>query len=363
MKLGIISIGKFLQANLLWLLILAYALGAVWPEAGLWIRGVPGTGAGMGWLLKAMLGALLLNAGLRLDPHQLGRLARRAAVLPTTLGASLIVSGLYVLCLATLVGMWDSAGSTQQIALGLAVVAAMPVAASSTAWAQNADGDLALSLGLLLLSTLCCPLTAALLFRAMATMTSVVAAPDAELLVSQATVVFLTLWVLLPVTCGMALRWAVGASRVDQCKPSLKLINLVILLVLNYANASLALPLVLRRPEPLTLTIVAVLALGLAIASLGAAQLVARIYHLDAPQRASLLFAMVMKNNGAGLVLVATAISRPGPLLLPIIVYNLIQHLTAAVLDYFVLRSRGEPSHAREARGRPECRPNSRDLQ
>jgi predicted Na+-dependent transporter len=63
---------------------------------------------------------------------------------------------------------------------------------------------------------------------------------------------------------------------------------------------------------------------------------------------------MVMRNNGAGLVLVATAIARPGPVLLPIIVYNLTQHLTAAALDHFVIRSRAESPHTREKGGRPE---------
>jgi predicted Na+-dependent transporter len=47
----------------------------------------------------------------------------------------------------------------QNILVGLALVASMPVAGSSTAWSQNTDGDMALSLGLVLLTTLLSPLT------------------------------------------------------------------------------------------------------------------------------------------------------------------------------------------------------------
>jgi BASS family bile acid:Na+ symporter len=48
---------------------------------------------------------------------------------------------------------------------------------------------------------------------------------------------------------------------------------------------------------------------------------------------------MGMKNNGAGLVLVSTTFVLPGPVLLPIIIYNIVQHLAAAVIDRFVLRT------------------------
>ncbi len=310
MKRAITHVGRFLQGNLLWLLILAYVLGAIWPAAGLWIRGAAGTGAGSGWLLKVMLALLLLNAGLRLDVHQLRHLARRATLLGTALGISVIASGLYVLCLAAVVGRWASANTAQEIVLGLAVVAAMPVAASSTAWAQNADGNLALSLGLLLVSTLFSPLAALVILHTTGTVMGSIGMPAIAPLVSQL------------------------------------VINLAILLVLNYANASLALPSVLSRPEPLTLVFVTALTLGLAVVSIGAALLVSRLHDVDAPERASLLFAMGMRNNGAGLVLVATAMAQPGSALLPIIVYNLIQHLTAAVVDRFVVGPRDEASCA-----------------
>jgi BASS family bile acid:Na+ symporter len=54
---------------------------------------------------------------------------------------------------------WHSNGEVQNILVGLALVASMPIAGSSTAWSQNASGDVTLSFGLVLGSTLLSPLT------------------------------------------------------------------------------------------------------------------------------------------------------------------------------------------------------------
>ena len=65
---------------------------------------------------------------------------------------------------------WHNPDEVQNILVGLALVASMPIAGSSTAWAQNADGDLALSLGLVLGSTLLSPLTTPLALHAVGLM-------------------------------------------------------------------------------------------------------------------------------------------------------------------------------------------------
>lgn len=52
---------------------------------------------------------------------------------------------------------WHNPDEVQQILTGLALVASMPIAGASTAWAQNANDNLALSLGLILLTTMCSP--------------------------------------------------------------------------------------------------------------------------------------------------------------------------------------------------------------
>jgi hypothetical protein len=55
--------------------------------------------------------------------------------------------------------LWHNQEEAQQLLVGLALVPAMPIAGASTAWAQNANGSVILSLGLVLLTTLLSPLT------------------------------------------------------------------------------------------------------------------------------------------------------------------------------------------------------------
>ena len=67
---------------------------------------------------------------------------------------------------------WHNPDEVQNILVGLALVASMPIAGSSTAWSQNANGDMALSLGLVLGSTLLSPLTTPMALHAVGFMTT-----------------------------------------------------------------------------------------------------------------------------------------------------------------------------------------------
>lgn len=65
----------------------------------------------------------------------------------------MLVPLLFIIAIDLPMRFWHNAEEVQQILVGLALVASMPIAGSSTAWAQNANGNLALSLGLVLLTT------------------------------------------------------------------------------------------------------------------------------------------------------------------------------------------------------------------
>src|SRR5262249_52279959 len=105
-----------------------------------------------------LLAFLLVAAGLGTKLDQLKHLARRPGVLLTALGANAVYPLLFTASLAFVLQPWPNADEAQNILVGLALIGAMPIAGASTAWAQNADGNLALSLGLVLGSTLLSPL-------------------------------------------------------------------------------------------------------------------------------------------------------------------------------------------------------------
>jgi hypothetical protein len=62
------------------------------------------------------------------------------------------------------------------------------------------------------------------------------------------------------------------------------------------------------------------------------------------------MFGLGMNNNGAALVLAATALAHHPSVLVPIIMYNLMQHLFAGGVDIFITRT-PLPSNTLEQKG------------
>src|SRR5262249_39689714 len=144
---------------------------------------------------------------------------------------------------------WVDPAGLQQILLGLTLVASMPVAGSSAAWSQNANGNLALSLGLVLGSTFLSPLTTPAVLALVGSLAYGLQADALAGLTASGTGAFLVLFVLLPTVVGLGTRRLVGEGPAVRAKPTLKLLNSVILLVLNYANAAVSLPQVVAAPD------------------------------------------------------------------------------------------------------------------
>lgn len=323
--------------NLIWLLVGSYAAAALLPGPGLWLRGL---GLGKGDVfglpidlgLPAILLALLLfNAGLGVTPSGLRGVLARFGLLAAGLAANLAVPTLFVLCAAWGMGLvWHNPHEVQCVLAGLALVAAMPVAGSSTAWSQNADGDLALSLGLVLGSTLLSPLTTPLVLSAAGLLATGDYAERLAALSGHGTPVFLGAFVLLPSLLGMLCRRAAGDGWPEKTPPAVKLTNVGALLVLCYCNAAVSLPEAVANPDPDFVAAMLLLAVGLCVAGFASGWGLARLLGADAGRRNALMFGLGMNNNGTGLVLAASALAAYPRVMQPIILYNLVQHLVAA---------------------------------
>ncbi|MBV8230699.1 MAG: bile acid:sodium symporter [Planctomycetaceae bacterium] len=235
---------------------------------------------------------------------------------------------------------WHNPDEVQNILVGLALIASMPIAGSSTAWSQNADGDLALSLGLVLGSTLLSPLTTPLALYAVGFMARGDYAEDLHELAAGGAGAFLAVGVILPSLLGIALRSAVGERRVAAAKPALRLINTGVLLFLNYSNASAALPQAIARPDPDFLAATLAIVVGLCALMFAAGWALARSVRAGRERRVSLMFGLGMNNNGSGLVMASLALADHPRVLLPIIFYNLVQHLVAGAADRILERGR-----------------------
>jgi BASS family bile acid:Na+ symporter len=328
-------LSSFIHSHFLWLLLGCYAAAAFMPGPGLWIRAVSFGKVRLFQqetritLPMVMLALLLLNAGLGVLSSRLKSLPRIWLVLLVGLAANLLVPVAFIFGTTPMMDLWLDPGEVQSILLGLALIASMPIAGSSAAWSQNVGGDMVLSLGLVIFSTLLSPLTTPVTLRMVSLLATEDHAKHLRSLAVHGTGLFLMICVVVPSILGMFSNWAVGGNRLTPAKPHLKLLNWVNLLLLIYANASVSLPEVIAYPDPDFLLTTLGSGVALCVLAFGSGWVVARLLRAGPAQRTSLMYGLGMNNNGSGLVLASLALAGHPRVMLPIITYNLVQHLVA----------------------------------
>ena len=342
------ALSHFVHEYLIWLLLAAYAIAAVWPSFGLWIRSVS-FGQFTFWhesttvsLPMLMLALLLLNAGLGVRTSGAAQLAASPGPLLGGLTANLVIPIAYVFLVSVVMRVWkDEPDEVQNILVGLALIAAMPIAGSSTAWTQNANGDIALSLGLVLLSTFLSPITSPIAFDLIEHMASGEYAEALENLETNSTGFLLLACVLLPSVAGIALGHVAGPERIQReadaetgelGEPAVvELFERRCVAAAGGRGARLG----FSGRDDLDLGI-------MCVAAFASGAVVARLLKVGAAQRSSLMLGLGMNNNGTGLVLASIALGKYPGVALPVIFYNLIQHLVAGGVDRW--RTSREPA-------------------
>jgi bile acid:Na+ symporter, BASS family len=334
-KNSIHLVAHVIHRHFLALLLRVYAAAALVPAPGLWMRGVSfGTtslaGKGLHCTLPlVMLAALLFNAGLGTQMSRLKDLVRRPLALVAGLAANLLLPLVMLLALSAALHFWHSHAEAQSLLVGLALVAAMPVAGSSAAWVQRADGDLPLTLGLVLGSTLLSPWTTPLTLHAVALFTDGTYADALHTLADAGTDTFLLAGVVIPSLAGALTQAMLGETRLARVRPHLKLGSTLALLMLCYANAAVALPHLVADPDWDFVAMLLVAVVALCVLTFAAGWALAWLLRCDPAQQAALVYGLGMSNNGTGLALAAAALGTYPRILLPLIAYNLVQHLVA----------------------------------
>ena len=337
--MNFLSISQFLQRHLLWFLIAAYVIAVVFPIPGLWIRNVSfgeitiyqqKTNIS---LLMIMLAILMFNAGLGLKISHIKKFFEKKYLLLAGLVANITIPIIYIFGVTVLMRLWSEPIEAQYILVGLALVAAMPIAGGSTAWAQNANGNLALSLGLVLFSTILSPIITPVAFNIFGEMASEEFEKVLQGLAVYGSGAFLGLWVVLPSLLGIAVRLIVAEDWVVGGIPYLKFINSIVLLLLNYSNAAVSLPQAIADQDYDFLAVTLGISAGLCLTLFAAGYGMSRLLKLDRTERVSLMFGLGMNNNGTGLVLASLALSSYPNIMVPIIFYNLVQHIAAGTVN------------------------------
>ena len=282
-----------------------------------------------------MLSLLLFNSGLGFKQSELKHLRHQPRPLFWGFFLNFCLPLTVIFVISKSMQWWHNPDELQNVLAGLALVGAMPIAASSTAWTQKGNGNLALSLGLILISTLFSPLTTPVALHFSGNLTTGDYSEDLHLLADGNANLFLIISVVIPSFMGIALHFIMKEKKANKLRNGLKEANLLILLLLNYFNACNVLPGIIKNPDWDFLLMILIVTLLLCIAAFGVGALIGRVLKTNKADSTSLMFGLGMNNNGTGLVLASMTLSDHPLVLLPIIVYNLLQHIIAGFVDKY----------------------------
>jgi bile acid:Na+ symporter, BASS family len=336
---------RFVQRNCLWLLLGCYVLATCWPGPGLmmrrweWSTSLGRVPLSLPLLLLALL---LFCAALVTDWAEVRAVAARPGVLLAGLVAVWLGPALLVLVAGAVVPWALDGQAATGLMVGLALVATMPVANSSVGWSQNAQGNLALSLGLVLVSISLSPWTTPHLLGLLGLSLAPQERALCEVMVNQFSGTFFIVWVILPTSLGFAVQALVGRRRVEIARGEIALASVAALLVLNYANAALALPKVWQQSQASVLVATLLIAIALSAVGLASGWLIARLLKPPPQAESALLFGLSMKHTGLALVLAGAVLADEPLAIFLIVLATLVQHLLAGVVQWW-LQSRDAP--------------------
>jgi len=245
------------------------------------------------------------------------------------LTANLVIPMAYIFIITLVLRLWYEPDEAQHILVGLALIAAMPIAGSSTAWAQNSNGNLALSLGLVLSSTVLSLVLTPIAFQMFGEMASEEYETVLQGLAAYGSAAFLGLWVVLPSVLGLTVRVMTPEVTLTAAMPLIKLANALALLLLNYSNASVSLPQAVADRDFDFLAVTLAITAGLCVTAFASGYGLSRLFKVDEAERVSLMYGLGMNNNGTGLILASLALASYPRVMVPMIFYNLVQHLIA----------------------------------
>ncbi len=330
----------FIHKHFLWIVLITYFVAAILPGFGLWVRDV--SFGDLVWFDKSsvnlslpllMLSFLLFDAALGVKTNELRSSVKYPLLLFVGLVCNIFIPIILIFILKYFMLFWHNPDEVQNILVGLAIVASMPIAGSSTAWSQITDGNLALSLGLVVFSTILSPFTTPLVLHSVGFIATGDYGEDLHELASNGTAAFLMFSIIFPTVFGLFVKFLLGEKRAETVKPFLKFINVIILILLMYSNAAIALPEAFTKPDPDLLLIIFIITTSLCIIAFGAGWFIAKLMKAGKAEQSSLMFGLGMNNNGGALVLASMALKDHPIILIPIIFYNLAQQTIASIVN------------------------------
>lgn len=280
-------------------------------------------------IASLLLSLVLFSAGLQVPVRTLGRILRRPKAVLAGLTLHLAIPLMVLPFVAFLLRRTPDTDGGSGLLTAMILIVAMPVAAGATVWTTKGDGDQPTMVGLVLASTLLSPLTTPLLVAALLPLLSNGYAQALSDSSRSAGSGFTFVTVVLPCAAGLLCTLVLPMSWRDRLLRGTVPSAMAGSLILTYINAGGALGSFLARPRPLLFAAALAVAALVCLLSFVLGKTAAGLLRLDAPVASSLTLACGMNNGSASAVLITTSLPDKPHLLLPVLVYGVLQKTAA----------------------------------
>jgi len=341
---------QLMQRNLLAVIAGVYLLAGLFPAGGVAIKHVSVGKLGLFGerpvelsLTNLLLASMLFTAGLGVSFREVRRTLSMPHLLAIGVLANAVMPVIFLAAIAGLSQLWPETDEAQSMLAGLALIGAMPIAGGASVWTQNANGNVPLTVGLVLGSTLLSPLSIPLALHAASRLTLGDYAEDLTEVAGDGTLTFSLLSVVVPCFAGIAVRQLAGEARILRRTGVVKIVNLLVLLVLSYTNASGAMVNIIQAPDYDMLALMFLMTASMCLASFYAGYRLARALGAGEPEVTSMTFGVGMNNSSASSVLAASRLADHPLVLIPILAYGMLQKLLAGLVDSALRRRARTP--------------------
>lgn len=305
------NLALYIQNYFFRILILIYCFALFIPKIGIYLNDLSIGSISIGekhsldfTMPMLLLSIIVFNAAFSSNLKKLFQLHKYAALITFGVIANFVLGLLLFLILKGPLSLLLSQARIQEIIIAIAIITAVPLAGTATAWTQTLKGNVSLTLGMLMSTTLLSPLLAPLILKLFSYFTNPVFGNKLIFLANNGLDAFLTIIVVVPALIGLIFQVIIGTKLIKKCSHLIKFSNQLSLMLLIYANASVILPSLLsENNNPLMIIVCLFIAITFCFLTFVLGWFISVLYHFPLKDEIALIYSEGMKNIGAALVL------------------------------------------------------------
>lgn len=297
-------LGSLIAHHMVVIVPVCLVLGIALPQAFVWIRP----------FVAAMFAFVTFQGSLTNNFRNLAETFRHPVPMVTAILVSQVAAPLLAWALGSLL-LGD-----HDLVCGLVLQYSVPIAVTSTMWVGIYDGNMALALGTLLISTLISPFTIPAMLQVLMGATVQV---DAAGMIRD-----MILMVALPALAGTAVNDGTHGRAGRDLSPALAPAARILLVLIITVNSTSLHDFMLHLTPQLVVVMIVVLCMIVSCYVMGFAA--ARLLHLNRPSAVTLTFCSALKNISSGAVIAQTYF--PAATMFPVMTSTLFNQVMASVM-------------------------------